>query len=173
MTLYLMTNAKYVVKPKQTIMKTIKIPRSIQPPKKKYYFGKAKNGCPYFYPLMYVPFGIRIQKGKPMIRRAKWFCIGDWFIEYDYPIRFGYMGLVWKDKFGTPRFEWGPQFYIYFFGLEFHIWWVAPDGDNDQYYEQLIWINNYCDGNVTKARDTWEWQDYYTKLSTWKDYQIK
>ena len=88
------------------------------------------------------------------------------------------VSLGWKDKYGTPRFEWPPQFHIYFFGLQFCMWEVAPllDGElfpnNDLYYEMKLWIEKYCEEDINKAKETWGWVDVDTNKSTWKDEYI-
>lgn len=80
--------------------------------------------------------------------------------------------IGWKDKFGSPRHEWPPQFHIYFFGLQFSIYWYAPFGDDDQYYEQILWWMHYADKDINKARKTWPWTDMKTNKSTWdKSYE--
>ena len=138
-------------------------------PIKRYYFGKQYNGCPIYYPRNYVPFGLTIRKGKPMVRRHNWRMFGEWFVGWGYPVAFRKVDLGWKDKYGTPRYEWAKQFAIYFFGLEFHIWWVAPCGDNHKYWEQWLWTYRYCDGDINKARNTWGWIDMDTNESSWDD----
>jgi len=111
----------------------------------------------------------------PMVRRSK-----DWvfelfnnyyWLQIGWPIRITWHGLGWKDKYETPRYEWAPAFYIFFFNWQFCIHWVAPDGDNNQYYEQILWWRNYSDKDIVKAQTSWGWTDMKTKLSTWnKDY---
>jgi GDPmannose 4,6-dehydratase len=82
--------------------------------------------------------------------------------------------LGWKDKYDSPRFEWAPAFYIFFFHWQFVIHWHAPDGDDDRYWEMALWWKNYSDKNLHKARMTWPWRDSHTKRSTWNiKYLIK
>lgn len=125
-------------------MKTNQLIKEIKgvfvPPVKRYYFGLANVGCPYFIP-------------KSIIA-----------------IRF--VDIGWKDKFGTPRHEWSPQFHVYFFGLQFMIEWTAPDREDDQYYEQILWWLYYADKDIDKARNTWKWIDCRTDESTWNNSYI-
>ena len=85
------------------------------------------------------------------------------------------VGLGWKDKYGTPRYEWSPQFHIFFFRWQFCIWWNAPKlkgekfPDNDLYYEMVLWYLYYSNKDIDKARSSWEWIDSKTKESSWND----
>lgn len=170
-------------------------------PKKVYYFGKLQHGCPYFYPRNFSDTIIKFKKleltpqeeldklpntfyketkkfkNLPMVRRSKDWIIklfnSYYWIEIGWPLRILKTNLGWKDKFDSPRFEWPPAFHICFFNLQFCIWWTAPDGDNDQYYEQYLWYYIYCKEDIVKAKETWPWQDYKTKQSSWNDNYIK
>lgn len=109
----------------------------------------------------------------PMVRRS-W----DWIIkvfsnyywvEVGYPITIKQVQLGWKYKFDSVRFEWSPSFQIYFFKWQFCIFWKAPDGNDNLYYEMLLhWIHT-PNKDIDVARDTWGWVDYKTKKSTWND----
>jgi hypothetical protein len=77
--------------------------------------------------------------------------------------------LGWKDKYFTPRLEWVPSFHIKFLGLQFCVWWVSPDKEDDLYYEMIIWYLYYSDRDIKKAKETWDWIDSTTKKSTWND----
>lgn len=79
--------------------------------------------------------------------------------------RFYYQKLRWKDKFNTPRCEREPHFK--FEWLWFGIYGVWGD---DQYWEQKLWIDEYNNGDIEKAKKEWGWIDFYTKESTWIDY---
>lgn len=146
-------------------------------PKKKYYFGKIIHGCPYFMPINFDRNIVTIRKIKgpadaPMVRRSK-----DWIIELfnryywiqiGWPIYFKNLSLGWKDKYDTPRYEWCPAYYLYFFRWQFCIFWTSPTGERtDLYYEQMLWCEHYCDGDIDKAKDTWPWINSETKISTW------
>jgi hypothetical protein len=183
-----------------------------KPPVKKYYFGKLLHGAPYFFPINFnkniISFRKIIKKTEeelnelqfhhmrkseyyqyknlPMVRRSKdWIfkLFGNYYwLEIGFPISIYYHGLGWKDKFESPRHEWNPAFYIFFFRWQFCIWWVAPPlekpikgyRDNDTYYEMILWYSRYCDKDIEKARSTWSWVDGVTKKSTWIDeYLIK
>jgi len=110
----------------------------------------------------------------PMVRRSK-----DWifklfnnyyWLAVGWPIAIRSVDLGWKDKFDTPRFEWLPSFHIYFFNWQFCIHWVGPNpNDSDLYYEMYLWYKNYCNRDIVVARNTWKWQDYNTKESTWNE----
>ena len=73
-------------------------------------------------------------------------------------------GLLWKDKFGTPRVERVPMFELYWLNFSFTVW----KGD-DMYWEQWLWIHNYNGGDEAKAEQTWPWKDVETGISSWKN----
>lgn len=78
-------------------------------------------------------------------------------------------GLLWKDKWGSPRCEKPPTFI--FEWLFFGIYCVKG---TDEYWEQWLWVNEYCSGDVKIAKFTWEWTDFDTKESTWKsEWELK
>lgn len=119
----------------------------------------------------------------PMVRRAKnkiFKIFGNvYYITWGKPWVMKFVELGWKDKYQTPRFEWCPQFHIYFFGLQFCIHWMAPllEGEkyinNDRYYEMVLWYLEYADKDIKKAEETWGWVDVETKESSWnKNYLI-
>lgn len=117
-------------------------------------------------------------KNLPMVRRAKdWIfkLFGSYYwVQIGWPISIRTNELGWKDKFNSPRFEWTPAFYIFFFKWQFVIHWVAPDGNNDRYYEMILNYIHYCDKDIEKTKSDWGWIDSRTKLSTWnEDYLIK
>lgn len=136
-------------------------------PVKKYYFGKIRHGSPYFYPWNFNSTIIKIRKQRPKFARCRHFKLFGYEIDYGWPITYINYGLGWKDKFESPRFEWTPSFQIYFFGLQFCIWWIAPVDDDDLYWEMVLWYINYCKKDLNKAKKTWGWVDYNTKKSTW------
>lgn len=138
-------------------------------PVKKYYFGKLRYGCPYFTPWNYNSTILTIRKEHPRFLRCKHFRLFGYDISYGWPIYVINYELGWKWKFDDVRFEWCPSFQIYFFGLQFCIHWEAPDGDNDQYYEQILHYIEKSDKDVDKARSTWGWVNYDTKEFTWRD----
>ena len=175
-----------------------------RPPQKKYYFGRKIYGCPYFDPMNFLSSIIYIRKLKrrteaelnsylerypykinnignnaiysnyPMVNRNKYWIVKDWYIKIGWPIFIKTVDLGWKDKWSSPRFEWSPSFQIYFFCWQFCVFWNAPDGDNDQYYEQILWYLKYSDKDIIKAKETWPWTNFETKESTWNDdYFIK
>lgn len=146
----------------------------IKNPINKYYLGRIVHGCPYFMPLNFNRNIISIRKNSvPKVRRAKdWIfkILGNkYWIQIGWPIKITWHELGWKDKYDTPRYEWCPGFYIFFFHWQFCIFKVSPVGDISQYYEQKIWLEEYSDGDYDKAKSTWPWVDGHTKESTWDD----
>ena len=73
-------------------------------------------------------------------------------------------GLLWKHKFGTPRVEALPTFQFDWLWFGFRV-----DKGSDQYWEQYLWIEKYCGGDIVKAEDTWGWKNL-NGVSTWKHY---
>jgi hypothetical protein len=151
----------------------------LKKPIKKYYFGKIIHGCPYFMPINFDRNIVTIRRIKdpasaPMVRRSMNWIVElfnrYYWIQIGWPIKFKKLKLGWKDKYDTPRFEWCPAFYIYFFRWQFCIFWVSPTDDRtDKYYEQKIWLEKYSDNDYDKAKSTWPWIDGETKVSTWND----
>lgn len=120
-----------------------------------------------------------IYKNLPIVRRCKEKIIklsgNNYWIQIGFPIAIKSVGLGWKDKYDTPRYEWSPQFHILFFHWQFCIFWETPSKDNhsDSYYEQVLWYINYCNSDIEKAKKTWQWVDVETKQSTWNnDYLV-
>lgn len=118
-------------------------------------------------------------KNLPMVRRSKDWIFklfgGYYWLQIGWPIYIYWNELGWKDKFDSPRFEWTPAFYIFFFKWQFVIHWVAPyDGDSDPYYEMILRYLYYNDKDIEKTRNNWGWIDYATKKSTWNEnYLVK
>lgn len=169
-----------------------------KPPSKKYYIGKIAHGCPYFYPINFCPTIFKMRKLKlraeeeyqsiikdepwlkerkrflnlPMVRRSKdWILklFGHWWwLQVGWPISIKNVDLGWKDKFDSPRYEWSPQFHIYFFIWQFSIFWTSPvDRSDDDYYEQILWWLKYSNKDIELAETSWPWQNCNTKESTW------
>lgn len=144
------------------------------PPVKSYYLGKIVYGTPYFTPWYFNSTILTIRKKKPQFLRCKFFKLFGYEIAYGWPIAFHRNDLGWKDKYDSPRFEWAPAFMIFFFNWQFTIHWGSPDGDDDRYWEMILWWKNYADKNLHKARMTWPWRDMQTERSTWNpSYVIK
>jgi hypothetical protein len=137
------------------------------PPKKTYYLGKTVYGIPYFYPWNFNSTILTIRKEKPKFLRCKHFKLFGYKVSYGSPIYIYWHGLGWKDKYNSPRFEWSPAFYMFFFKCQFVIHWVSPNKNNDTYYEMILWYLKYSDKDIKKAEETWGWQDCKTKESTW------
>lgn len=74
--------------------------------------------------------------------------------------------LLWKDKFNSPRHELSPYVRVEWLWFGF----IARQGDDDQHWEQWLWVHKYNDGDVEKAKNNWGWVDVETKKSTWKEY---
>ena len=162
-------------------------------PKKQYYFGKLQYGTPYFWPrnfnknILFIRKLILnsqvyldslsndyIRKDKmysnlPMVRRSKYWIVFDYYIEIGWPISINKLELGWKDKFNSPRFEWIPSFQIFFFHWQFCIFWNAPDGNNDLYYEMILQYLKYSNKNIKVAENNWGWINMKSNTSTWND----
>jgi hypothetical protein len=138
-------------------------------PKKNYYVGKLFYGAPYYYPWNFNKTILTVRKNRPKFLRCNYFKLFGYEISYGWPINIGWYSLGWKDKFNSPRVEWPPAFYIFFFNWQFVIHWGSPDGNNDQYYEQILWWLKYSNKDIVKAKESWCWVDSDTKKSTWND----
>lgn len=144
-----------------------------KPPTPRYYIGRSIYGTPYFWPWNFNSNILTVRKERPKYLRCKYFKLFGYEISYGWPVYIYWLHLGWKDKFNTPRFEWCPAFYIFFFKWQFVIGWGAPDGDDDRYYEMILWYLEYSDRNIEKAEKTWGWTDGTTKQTTWnKNYLI-
>lgn len=86
----------------------------------------------------------------------------------------------WKDKYDSPRFERVPYVWIHLFKWNFVWYWTLfPHQEHKEYeyWEQVLWYlyyyNNTSYGcnepNIEKAKESWPWEDYKTKQSTWSD----
>lgn len=113
----------------------------------------------------------------PMVRRSKnWIkkiFNNYYYIEMGSPIKIHWNNLGWKDKFNSPRFEWPPAFYIFFFRWQFCIWWMPPTKNEDTYWEMFLWWKYYAYCNLEKAESTWGWQDAKNGMSTWDKSNLK
>ena len=88
--------------------------------------------------------------------------------------------VMWKDKYDTPRFEECPFVRISLFNKFCFLWYWTTGSlieDND-YWEQALWYlyyyNTYSQGllnkpNIEKAKNSWPWENYETKESSWND----
>lgn len=108
-----------------------------------------------------------------------------WVSEPSY-IQIMFHDVGWKDKYDTPRFEYHPYIWIHIYKWNFVWYWdfsksfglANPKEYIDEYWEQALWYlyyyNTYSQGlldkpNIEKAKESWPWQDYETKKSTWSD----
>lgn len=144
-------------------------------PKINFYLGRIIFGTPYFTPWNFNSKILTIRKKRPQFLRCKHFKLFGYEISYGYPISWHLGTLGWKDKYGTPRYEWSPTFQIYFFKWQFCVFWNSPLKnkrgyyDDDKYYEQIVWFLYYSDRDIKKAKETWAWSDGETGESTWND----
>lgn len=142
-------------------------------PTKRFYLGRTMFGAPIFYPWNFNSQILTFRKERPKFLRCKYFSFLGYQVSYGWPIYIYWHGLGYKDKYDSPRFEWSPAFYIFFFKWQFCIFWNAPDGDNDKYYEMILWWKHYCDKDIKKAEESWGWVDGQTHKSTWNpDYVL-
>lgn len=127
---------------------------------KRYPYLKVKNN--------------NIFKNLPMVKRNRYkiikFLKNYYFISIGYPFSIKTNELGWKDKWNSPRHEWNPAFYIFFFKWQFHICWESPDRQ-ELYYEQILWWLKYCDKDIIKAENTWGWTS--EGISTWNNNYLK
>jgi hypothetical protein len=133
------------------------------PPKKQYYIGIIKYGTPYFYHRGFHPKIFSFDKTQN--GRTKKICIFGYVMSYGFPIIITRHGLGWKDKFNSPRFEYCPAFYIFFFKWQLVIRWTSPYNDDDKYYEMILWYLKYSNKDIKVAEETWTWQS--DGKSTW------
>jgi len=143
----------------------LKVFRIFKLPKIYVYIGKLRYGSPYFYPWYYCPTIITRER-----RLFRCLC-GIKMFGHQYfigtPIIFKCLHLGWKDKYGTPRHEWNPALYLYFFKFQICVWFGCED-----YWEQILWFCNYCDCDIEKTISTWGWRDMQGK-STWNNIYLK
>jgi hypothetical protein len=161
--------------------------------KKNYYFGKIISRTPYGFNKQILSFRKLISSSKEeldkmsndWVRKAKKFknkplgsgknfifkLFGNHYcINIGSPILYESRGLSWKDKFGTPRFEYHPQKTLFFFNWEFNISYRPPN--EDTYWEMFLWWKNYSDCDIEKAEKTWPWKTSDGK-STWDNSLLK
>jgi hypothetical protein len=174
-----------------------------KPLKRKLYVGKIVHGTPYFHPRNFIPTIIRLRrlhlstqeeldklsnpwqkeakkyKNMPMVRRSWdkvftifgyhfWFALG-------WPVSYREVDLGWKDKWSTPRYEWGPMKAFYFFKWQICLFYKTPESDRavDTYWEMFLWWKYYSSENLDKAESTWGWVDSRTSESTWDKSLLK
>lgn len=138
-------------------------------PKKRYYIGKLTYGSPYFDPWNFNKTILTIRRQRPQYLRCNYFKLFGYEISYGWPVKIVKYDLGWKDKFGSPRHEWNPSFQIWVFNWQFCIWWGSLDGNDDKYWEMVLWYLHYSDKDINKARETWGWVDVITKETTWNN----
>lgn len=82
-------------------------------------------------------------------------------------------GILWKSKYDTPRFEHCPCIEIILFSKFKIIFFYTYKRSNllDDFFEQYLWIKYYCDNDIQKAVDTWQW--YSDNKSTWMPELLK
>ena len=120
---------------------------------------------------------------KPLKCHFKWNTNEDWFpmlwcSEPAY-IHIMSVDVGWKDKFDSPRYEYPPAIWIHLFKLNLIWYWELPnEGYMDDYWEQALWYLYYYRNisygrldapDIRKAKESWPWEDCYTKQSSWND----
>lgn len=90
---------------------------------------------------------------------------------YNNKALYDYSDVIWKDKYGAPRFEQAPYFMINFFKWSFiWMWETYPHENEYQYWEQILWYLYYTPNkDINTAKETWPWVDTKTNVSTWSD----
>jgi hypothetical protein len=172
---------------------------------KKWYVGKIIHGSPYFNPMGFHPTIFSIRKLKlrdeksyekiikdrpwlnnserysnlPMVRRTKnkiiSFMGNNYYISWGSPISYVEVSLGWKDKYDTPRFEWGPSKMFYFFKWQVCVFYKPENITSgiSKYWEMYLWWKYYSLQNLPIAKSTWGWVDGNTKESTWDNNNLK
>lgn len=163
-----------------------------KPLERRYYFGRIKYYTPYFEPVGYSSTILKVRKliplstevkedyakrgygwakkewrNLPLCRRSKDWIVNSYWVQIGKPWAFKTVHLGWKEKYGSVRYEWSPQFQVWFFGLQFCILWKAPTEDVDTYFEMALWYLFFADKDLKKAEDSWGWIGGETKLTTW------
>jgi hypothetical protein len=186
------------------LLETIK-ESPFKPLVKKWYVGKIIHGAPYFNPMGFHPTIFSIRKLKlrdeksyqeiikdrpwlkdrekyinlPIVRRNKdkiiSFMGNDYFLSWGSPISYTKVSLGWKDKFDTPRFEWGPSRTFYFFKWQICVFYKPENitSNISTYWEMYLWWKHYSLQNLTLAKSSWPWLDGDTKKSTWDENNLK
>jgi len=143
-----------------------------KPPKNTYYLGKIKFGTPYFYPRNHNKTIISFRHTPLKYSSNKSFKLFGLYWYLGWPIVVRRNTLGWKDKFETPRFEWSPAFYLFFFKWQLCVWKSPPFGEVDLYWEMILWWKEYSKKDIELAKSTWPWVS--KGVSTWDDaYLIK
>lgn len=87
--------------------------------------------------------------------------------------------VMWKDKYGTPRYENPPYIWIHIYKLNLVWYWdldnalkLNPTNYIDDYWEQALWYLYYNIGHVGDieyVKKTWPWANVETNETTWSD----
>ena len=99
------------------------------------------------------------------MRKPKWFLYYNKTYEFHLLPEFKYFPLRWKDKFGDPRCEQSPYFYIRWLWFD-----ISGSKESDQYWEQWLWIHKYNGGDEKQAKERWGWINMDTHESSWKEF---
>lgn len=148
-----------------------KAKKDFKKPIKKYYFGPQMYGNPYFFPWNYNEKIIRITKSKDkMVHRSDYkFKLLGYDISFGTPVIFTRPYLSWEQRNDvTIRVSYLPAFHLYFFGLQFCIFYGSFT-----YWEMLMFYLKICNSDIERAENEWSWIDGKTKESTWKKEFIK
>lgn len=83
-------------------------------------------------------------------------------------------GVLWKDKFKSPRLEYPPQITLQLYKWTIEAVLLSPKGVNeDDYWEQVLWYLYYYEEygsdkpDIKLAEEKWPWTSMGTEISTW------
>lgn len=93
-------------------------------------------------------------------RKLRKWGFGWWPTQIELPLFFAFhifnYDVCWKTKFDDYRYEFPPLLSIVFFGLSFSVWLTAPDNENDDYWESILWYWQYGSlADVDKEMGYW------------------
>lgn len=143
-------------------------------PRLSIYIGKKIKGVPYFLPRkqVYVTFDEARQKAMEVTQKiatARGLGTQESKLLYnsligqyrrttkyvDLKVGTNSCSLGWKDKWGSPRFEWAPMWSFVFFNFQIHLTIKPPTNDPllwDCYWEAFIYYFLYAKGDTVKYR---------------------
>lgn len=113
-------------------------------------------------------------------RKLRKWGLGWWPTQIELPLFFAFYifnyDMCSKLKFDDYRYEFPPLLSIVFFGLSFSVWLTAPDNDDDDYWESILWYSQ-CDSlaGVDKNMGCWvKWENNaYVSIARLKEAYIK
>ena len=108
----------------------------------------------------------------PMVRRNNSkILFNRFYFSWGVPIKFVKVGLGWKTKWDSPRFEWSPSWQFWFFKWQIVFYYEIENPD--KFWEMYLWWRYFSDCDIKKAEETWSWVDLNTGLSTWDKNLLK